>query len=119
MNGKLWPLVAGSYSEWLAPDSLAQFRVVEELGCGDADRRQVVEKAQFGQLSDAVWEDVDPNSQLTNCRGGLVDIHVDQAGVDQRQRQSHSANTASHDRDFHSTLPSRGSTGCRSERHRT
>ncbi len=47
MNRKLWPAVAGVDSERLGIDLLAEFRVVEELGRGDADRGQLVQKSQF------------------------------------------------------------------------
>jgi hypothetical protein len=51
-----------------AMNLLASIRVMEELGRGDADGGQRVQKSKFDQHSHAVREHVDPNSQLTHRR---------------------------------------------------
>jgi hypothetical protein len=67
MYRELRPPIAGGYPEGLAPDPLSQFRVVEELGGGDADGSQLIEEAQFGQLPHAVGEDVDTNAEFPDA----------------------------------------------------
>ena len=101
VDGELRPAVAGGQAARLAPDPLPVPGVEDELGGGDADRGQVVEEAELGQLAHGVGQDVDADAQLLHGRGRLVDLDVVEAGVVEREGQRHAADAAPDDGDLH------------------
>src|SRR5207253_6088470 len=67
------------------------------------------EKTELGQLAYGVGQDVDANAELGHGRRGLVDVHVRDAGVAERQGQRHPADPSPDDGDPHGDVFGRSS----------
>lgn len=72
MDGYLRPGVAGLKASGLPPDSLSMFAEVQKLCRFDPCREQAFRKAQFGQNTDRVGQQVDPNAPLAHGAHGLI-----------------------------------------------
>jgi hypothetical protein len=101
VDGELRPAISGGEAAQLAPDPLAVFGVVGELRGRNPHRVQIVEQAEFRELTGRVRQHVDPDSQLLYARRRLVHVDVTESRVVQRQGERHATDAAAHNRHSH------------------
>jgi hypothetical protein len=87
--------------------------VTVEVGkfcCGDANRGELVCQPELSQLTNGVWQDVDPYAEWFDRVGGLKDSDLVKSGGLQAQGSGQPADTTTDDQDFHVCCSHRSAT---------
>ena len=100
MQGILRPVVTCCQTARLAPDGHAELVVIGQFRRRDAGLRQARSKTEDGQFAHGVRQQIQPDSQLPDFRGGFEDLAIDTQTV-QAERGGKPAGARADDGCFH------------------